>query len=94
MKSLFILFQYLVPQHLLSRLVGKAANASTPWLKNFFITRFIRRYGVNMAEAQYHSPEDYTSFNDFFIRSLKPGARIITDRANGIVSPADGVVSA
>ena len=64
MKTLFILFQYLVPQHLLSRLIGKLANARTPWLKNLLIRRFILRYGVNMQEAAEENPEHYACFND------------------------------
>ncbi len=52
MKSLFIFFQHVVPQHLLSRLVGKLAASEIPWLKNLLVRRFIRTYGVNMHEAQ------------------------------------------
>ncbi len=94
MKFLFIVFQHLVPQHLLSRLAGKLANATTPWLKNMMIKRFIRHYGVNMAEALKSAPEDYACFNDFFTRALKPGARTIAGPNNSLVSPADGEVSA
>jgi len=94
MKSLFILFQHLVPQHLLSRLTGIFANSTRPWLKNSLIRKFVRRYGVNMAEAIHGDPEDYASFNDFFTRALKPGARQITVEANTIASPADGHISA
>jgi phosphatidylserine decarboxylase len=94
MKFLFLLFQTLAPQHLLSRLAGKFANARTPWLKHLLITRFIRRYGVNMAEAANSDPSAYACFNDFFTRALKPGARPIHTTADVIVSPADGVVSA
>jgi phosphatidylserine decarboxylase len=94
MKSLFIIFQYLAPQHLLSRLVGKIANAKTVWLKNACIRKFIKRYGVNMEEAIQAAPEDYTSFNDFFTRALKPGTRPIAEPMDAMVSPADGVISA
>lgn len=94
MKTLFILFQYLVPQHLLSRLIGRLANARTPWLKNLLIRRFIVRYGVNMHEAVEENPERFACFNDFFTRELKPGVRPVSTLANGVVSPADGVVSA
>ena len=94
MRSLFILFQHLVPQHLLSRLAGKFANATTPWLKNVLIRRFIRRYGVNMDEAECSDPQDYPSFNAFFTRALKPGRRPIDPDTSAIVCPADGVISA
>ena len=94
MKGLFIAFQYLVPQHLLSRLVVRLANATTPWIKNAFITRFAKRYGVNMTEAAEEDPTAYPTFNAFFTRALKDGARPIHAAADVIVSPADGVVSA
>ena len=94
MQGLFILIQYLVPQHLLSRLTGKFANATTPWLKHLLITRFIRRYGVDMTEAVDSDPAAYPTFNAFFTRALKAGARAVTAPADAIVSPADGTVSA
>ncbi len=93
-RFFFILFQHLVPQHLLSRLVGKLAHSTRPWLKQVFIRRFIRRYGVNMAEARQVNAEDYACFNDFFTRELKPGARPLAPGEDHILSPADGVVSA
>jgi len=94
MKSLFILFQHLVPQHLLSRLVGKLAECRTAWLKNLLIRRFISHYGVNMTEALQENAEDYPCFNAFFTRPLKPGMRPADSAPGLIVSPADGVISA
>lgn len=94
MKFLFILFQYLVPQHLLSRIAGKIANAKTPWLKNLLIRAFIRYYKVNMTEAVHAEPTAYTSFNNFFTRALKHDARPIQGTASTIISPADGFVCA
>jgi phosphatidylserine decarboxylase len=94
MKSLFIFFQHIAPQHLLSRLAGKLASTSTPWLKNFMIKKFIKRYGVNMAEAINSQAEDFATFNDFFTRALKPGARQLHQAQDSLVSPADGVISA
>jgi len=90
---LFILIQYLVPHHWLSRLTGMLATSTTPWLKNLLIRRFIAAFGVNMSEAQRERPEEYRHFNDFFTRSLKHGARPISEDDGAIVSPADGAVS-
>ena len=45
--SPFVMLQYCLPHHLLSRLVGKAAACRTPWLKNLLIRRFIRRVAVH-----------------------------------------------
>ena len=94
MKGLFIVFQYLVPQHLLSRLVGRIANATTPWIKNAFIRRFAKRYNVDMSEAAQEDPTAYPTFNAFFTRALKDDARPVNAMGDAIVSPADGVVSA
>jgi phosphatidylserine decarboxylase len=88
---LFILFQYIVPQHLLSRLVGKLAECRTPWFKNAIIKRFIDQYQVNMEEAAEPDHECYENFNAFFTRPLREGARDICEE--GIASPADGAVS-
>ena len=90
---LFIIFQYLVPQHLLSRLVGKIADCEWPWVKNNFITWFIGRYQVDMQEALDSEPFNYPNFNAFFTRELQPGVRPVADAADAIASPADGAIS-
>lgn len=90
-QQLFVMSQYLVPQHSLSRLVGWFASTEISWIKNTFIQRFAAKYQVNMDEAQEENLEAYASFNDFFTRALKEGARPIAD--SKIVSPADGAVS-
>ncbi|WP_299182546.1 archaetidylserine decarboxylase [uncultured Neptuniibacter sp.] len=91
--TLFILFQHIVPQHLLSRLVGKIADCQTPWVKNTFIKWFANKYRINMTEARDEIPTNYPSFNAFFTRELKEDARPIDHSSNSIVSPADGAIS-
>ncbi len=93
MNSLFIIFQYIVPQHLLSRLAGKIADCEWPWVKNNFINWFIGRYQVDMQEAADPEPYNYKNFNAFFTRELKTGARPITEESNAIAGPADGAIS-
>jgi phosphatidylserine decarboxylase len=90
----FILLQHLLPHHLISRLVGRLAASKTPWIKNTFITWFVKRYQPDMREAEHLDPTLYASFNAFFTRALRDGARPIAEGANSIVSPADGVLSA
>jgi phosphatidylserine decarboxylase len=92
MSALFIALQHIVPQHALSRLAGSLAASETPWLRDALIRRFAAAYGVNMAEAA-RGIGDFASFNDFFTRELKPGARPLADAAQFILSPADGAVS-
>ncbi|RDE19641.1 phosphatidylserine decarboxylase [Motiliproteus coralliicola] len=93
MARLFALLQYLIPQHLLSRLVGRLADSRIGWIKNSFIRLFHRIYGLNMAEALEPEPTAYPSFNAFFTRALKPGARPIDPDPTRLVCPADGAVS-
>jgi phosphatidylserine decarboxylase len=86
--------QQLLPQHLLSRIIGKIANSKIKWLKNLFIKIFILVYKkIDLTEAIEINPFNYASFNDFFTRALKPGARTIASDENIIISPADGVIA-
>jgi phosphatidylserine decarboxylase len=92
-EKLFIAFQYAVPQHLLSHLVGWFAETRIDWIKNLFISKFIKQFNVNMDEAERQTPEAFENFNDFFTRELKSGMRPIDTQSNSIVSPADGAIS-
>lgn len=90
---LFIMLQYLLPQHLLSRAAGGIANCTWPWLKNPFITWFVKRYQVDMSQAVEADPTTHACFNDFFTRALKPDARPLDPDTRAVLSPADGVIS-
>jgi phosphatidylserine decarboxylase len=92
MSDLFIALQHLVPQHALSRLAGRVAASEAPWLRDRLIRRFAAAYGVDLSEAA-RGIGEFASFNDFFTRELKPGARPLADTAQFILSPADGAVS-
>jgi phosphatidylserine decarboxylase len=92
-EKLFATLQYLIPQHALSRAAGWLAETSIAWIKNPFTQWFVKRYNVNMEEALETDPCAYASFNDFFTRALKPGARPIDDNSDTIVCPADGAIS-
>lgn len=91
--SLFIALQYLLPHHLLSRLVGCLASTRQPWIKDAFIQRFASRYRVDMAEALEPDLRAYESFNAFFTRALKPGARPLAEGDDVVLCPADGAIS-
>lgn len=94
MKSLlFIVLQYLLPHHGLSRLVGWFAQSEIRWIKNAFIGRFASRYAVNMSEAEEENPLAYPSFNAFFTRALKAGARPLAPGDHTLLCPADGAIS-
>jgi len=92
-KKLFLALQHLLPQHLLSRLLGKLAESSTPWLKDWLIQQFLQRYPVDMQSAMIENPQDYPTFNSFFTRQLKPSLRPIVQNPEQIACPVDGCIS-
>ena len=77
--SAFVQFQRLLPQHALSRLLGRFANSSL--LSRPLIQLFSAAYGVSLEEAERRSVDDYRTFNDFFTRSLATGARPLPGRS-------------
>jgi len=88
-----VALQYLLPHRLLSRLALYAANWSwRPW-KNWLIGLVIRRFDVDMTEAAQPDPQAYPSFNAFFTRALKPGARASDPDPRALLMPADGRIS-
>jgi phosphatidylserine decarboxylase len=91
--SAFVKIQQLLPQHLLSRLVGFIAASRLPFFSIPFIRLFAKAYGVNMHEAERQALGDYESFNDFFTRTLRPGTRPFPADSTQLLCPADGVVS-
>lgn len=88
-----IWLQHLLPHHGLSRLVGLLANSTRPWIKNTMIRWFINAYEVDLSEAMHESLDQYATFNEFFIRALKPECRPIACDSNAFVSPVDGYIS-
>lgn len=92
MPSPFIAFQHLAPQHALSRLAGLLAGSTSPWLRDTLIRRFVAAFDVDLSQAA-RGIGEFASFNDFFTRELKPGARPLADAERFILSPADGAIS-
>jgi phosphatidylserine decarboxylase len=88
---LAVLPQYLLPKGLLTRAVGRGAAAERGAATTRVIRWFVRRYGVDMSEAAEPDIAAYGSFNDFFTRALKPGARPLA--AADLVCPVDGSIS-
>ncbi len=90
----FVGLQYLLPQHLLSR----AVRAFTRWRWRGFsqplIRLFMRGFRPDLSDAQQPDPRRYASFNEFFVRALRPGARPAPAAADAIASPVDGTLSA
>jgi phosphatidylserine decarboxylase len=88
---LAVLPQYLLPKQALTQLAGLAAGHRGGALTTQVIRWFIGRYGVNMAEAANPDPAAYPTFNEFFTRALKPGARPLAQA--DLLCPVDGAVS-
>jgi phosphatidylserine decarboxylase len=90
-ESLSVAAQYALPKQVLTQFAGLVAGSQMGGLTTAIIRRFITRYGVNMAEAAEPDPAAYPSFNAFFTRALKPGARPLAQA--GLVCPVDGAIS-
>ena len=88
---LAVLPQYLIPKQALTALAGKLASKEAGSLTTSVIRWFVGRYNVNMAEAANPDIASYKSFNDFFTRPLKEGARPQADA--DFISPVDGAIS-
>ena len=85
--------QYLLPHRMLSHLAHRLAYSKTPWIKHRFIHTILANFDVNLDEAANPDPDSYESFNAFFTRALKPGARPIAAGARVVACPADGAIS-
>ena len=88
---LAVLPQYLLPKQALTALAGRIASARGGKMTTWLIDWFVRRYQVNMSEAANPDVTSYASFNEFFTRALKDGARPLA-RAD-LICPVDGSIS-
>lgn len=91
LSRIAILYQYILPKQLVTILAGKFASARAGGLTTAVISWFVRYYGVNMQEATEPDVKNYSTFNDFFTRSLRKGARPLA--AADFLCPIDGAVS-
>ncbi|NVD97386.1 archaetidylserine decarboxylase [Massilia sp. BJB1822] len=88
---LAVLPQYLLPKTALTNFAGRVAGAKGGAMTTRLIRWFVGKYDVNMAEAANPDIASYHSFNDFFTRALKPGARPLAEA--DLVCPVDGRIS-
>lgn len=86
-----ILLQHLLPKQRLTRFAGHVAGAEGSAMTLPLIRWFVRRYGVDMSEAANPDIASYASFNAFFTRPLKPGARPLAEA--DFTCPVDGAIS-
>ena len=88
---LAVLPQYVIPKQALTMLAGKLAGARAGALTTSVIRWFVGRYGVNMAEAANPDIAAYPTFNEFFTRPLRDGARPLAPA--DFICPVDGAIS-
>lgn len=88
--SVGVRLQHLLPQSLLARLVYRASRSESAWIRRPLIRWFASHYRVDLDEAEESDPERYPSFNAFFTRALKAGARPVDADRDTVVSPVDG----
>ena len=86
-----VLLQYVLPKQGLTVFAGRIANAQGGSATTRLIRWFVGRYAVDMREAADPDIASYKSFNDFFTRPLRAGARPIA--AADFVCPVDGAIS-
>jgi phosphatidylserine decarboxylase len=86
-----VLTQYLLPKQAITLLAGRIARARGGLLTTRLIAWFVRRYKVNMQEAANPDIASYASFNDFFTRAIKDGARPLAQAE--LICPVDGAIS-
>ena len=84
---------YVLPHRLLSSLARSLAYSTNPSTKQWLIDTVTRKFGVDLSEAAEPDPTAYPSFNAFFTRALKPGARVADADPNALLMPADGHIS-
>ena len=84
---------YVLPHRLLSSLARRLAYSTSPSIKQWLIDTVTRKFGVDLSEAAQPDPRAYPSFNAFFTRALKPGARMVDPDPDALLMPADGHIS-
>jgi len=84
---------HVLPHRLLCWCARQLATSRRPWIKRWLIETVIRRFAVDMREAAESDPAAYPSFNAFFTRALRPGARTPDADAGALLMPADGRIS-
>ena len=84
---------YVLPHRLLSSLARRLAYSTNRAIKQWLIDTVTRKFGVDLSEASEPDPTAYPSFNAFFTRALKPGARTPDADPRALLMPADGHIS-
>jgi phosphatidylserine decarboxylase len=91
--SLVTTLTYALPHRALSSIARALAYSDNPRIKQWLIDTVTRKFGVNLGEAAEPDARAYPTFNAFFTRALKPGAREPEADPRTLLMPADGRIS-
>ena len=91
--SLLTSLTYVLPHRFLSSLARRLAYSTSPGTSRWLIDTVTRKFNVDLGEAAEPDPRAYPSFNAFFTRALKPGARVADPDPRALLMPADGHIS-
>ena len=91
--QVFVALQYLLPRHWLTAVVWRIARIRHRAVKNFLIRQFASAFDVDLEEVRGKVPDDFATFNDFFVRELRDDARSIDGDGDAVVCPVDGTIS-
>jgi phosphatidylserine decarboxylase len=84
---------YVLPHRALSAMARNLAYSSNPAISQRLIDTVVAKFGVDLSEAAEPDPRAYPTFNAFFTRALKPGARTPDPDPRALLMPADGRIS-
>ncbi|WP_242104250.1 MULTISPECIES: archaetidylserine decarboxylase [unclassified Lysobacter] len=91
--SLVTALTHVLPHRLLSAAARRLAYSPNTWLSRWLIDTVTRRFGVDLSEARNPDPGSYATFNQFFTRALREGARVPDPDPRALLMPADGRIS-
>ncbi|WP_363796794.1 archaetidylserine decarboxylase [Lysobacter firmicutimachus] len=91
--SLVTTLTYVLPHRFLSTLARVLAYSKNPLVSRWLIDTVTEKFGVDLNEAAQPDPRAYPTFNAFFTRALKPGARVADPNPRSLLMPADGRIS-
>ena len=92
-RSPSVWVQYLLPHRLLAKAIYHLARCRWARVRMPLIRWFVRHYEIDLAESEPSDPARFESFNDFFTRALKPGARPLAGDQRDLISPVDGFLT-
>jgi phosphatidylserine decarboxylase len=90
----FAFLQQVLPKQWLSRAMHRVARSRRPAVRNTVLRFVLNAYPqIDLTEAVQSDPYAFDSFNAFFTRALRPGARPVTQAPAEVACPVDGTVS-